>query len=289
MTMITIDRELPDASGTYPPDAWENQLSIPMAEAVDITSAMGVLEDGTAYLTLPRLAQFCGVEPFVLRSFVDNWRHERDTPRGRQIRECLTDLGHDAESLERQVEIEGVPTRIMVNEVCIALLEHFGHFETQGRNETATNNLRTLVTQGLGFTILNQLGVDPFNPIPVPMRSFRVRQLLARAIPHDYFVVFPEIALLAMDFVEPGDLIAEAKFDISVATAWSEYWEREGLEAIHGDRIRFPHQLPHWIPRQSEDSVFSWIYPIDGLTSFRGWLNRTFSQEEFAVSRREFR
>ena len=61
--------------------------------------AMGVLNDGTPYLTGRGLAEMCGVHHSVIQDISSDWASERLKPRGKKIDTVLLDQGIDVESL----------------------------------------------------------------------------------------------------------------------------------------------------------------------------------------------
>ena len=50
---------------------------------------MGVLSDGTPYLTLRGLARMCGVDMAAVQRMATNWQEEQTRPRGAKIKELL--------------------------------------------------------------------------------------------------------------------------------------------------------------------------------------------------------
>lgn len=50
--------------------------------------AMGVLNDGTPYLTGRGLAEMCGVHHSVIQDISSDWASERLKPRGKKNRHC---------------------------------------------------------------------------------------------------------------------------------------------------------------------------------------------------------
>src|SRR4029079_11664237 len=71
---------------------------------------MGVLSDGTPYLTLRGLARMCGIAPSVLSQLATDWENEKTRPRGIKIRELLAAQGHAADGLYLKTESKGIET-----------------------------------------------------------------------------------------------------------------------------------------------------------------------------------
>ncbi|MCP6071278.1 hypothetical protein NL367_26910, partial [Klebsiella pneumoniae] len=57
----------------------------PVVEVVSDDIPMGVLNDGTPYLTLYGLAKLCGIDDTPLRVFTSNWNTEKNKPRGQKV------------------------------------------------------------------------------------------------------------------------------------------------------------------------------------------------------------
>lgn len=60
---------------------------------------MGVLNDGTPYLSQRGLAKMCGVDRKVISALTDNWLEEQKKPRGKAIAENLRSSGYNSPSL----------------------------------------------------------------------------------------------------------------------------------------------------------------------------------------------
>ena len=56
----------------------------PVVEVVSDDMPMGVLNDGTPYLTLYGLAKLCGIDDTPLRVFTSNWETEKHKPRSEE-------------------------------------------------------------------------------------------------------------------------------------------------------------------------------------------------------------
>ena len=61
-----------------------SQRELPLVPTVEVVAdgiPMGVLNDGTPYLTLYCLAKLCGIDEAPLRMFTSNWETEKNKPR----------------------------------------------------------------------------------------------------------------------------------------------------------------------------------------------------------------
>jgi hypothetical protein len=95
----------------------EQQELFPVTEVEVDGIQMGVLSDGTPYLTLRGLARMCGVDHMALLRLANNWHEEQFKPRGVKIRELLSSQGHSADSLYIRTRGKGVETHAYTDAV----------------------------------------------------------------------------------------------------------------------------------------------------------------------------
>jgi hypothetical protein len=243
---------------------------------------MGVLSDGTPYLTLRGLARMCGVDHVVLLRLANNWDSEKDKPRGVKIRELLAAQGHHGERLDLRTSQTGIETHAYVDSVCMAILEYYAFEATQGDNEVALRNYRLLARYSFRSFIYNRCGYDPDQHIPDSWKNFHERVLLNDQVPIGYFSIFREIADLVVHMIQSGcPLDNHTVPDISIGKLWSNYWSESNLEAEHGQRLKHPHDYPSWFPQAMANPVEAWIYPVNALGRFRIWLHTHYVPRSF--------
>jgi hypothetical protein len=243
---------------------------------------MGVLSDGTPYLTLRGLARMCGVDHVVLLRLANNWDSEKGKPRGAKIRELLAAQGHNGERLDLRTNQTGIETHAYVDSVCMAILEYYAFEATQGDNEVALRNYRLLARYSFRSFIYNRCGYDPDQHIPDSWRNFHERVLLNDQVPVGYFSIFREIADLVVHMIQSGcPLDNHTVPDISIGKYWSNYWSESNLEGEHGQRLKYPHDYPSWFPQAMANPVDAWIYPVSALGSFRLWLHTHYVPQSF--------
>ena len=85
---------------------------------------MGVLENGTPYLSETGLARMCGIARSVLYLLAANWQTEKTKPRGMLIDEKLREAGYNEPTLYLRSDIDGTPTNAYTEPVCMAVLEY---------------------------------------------------------------------------------------------------------------------------------------------------------------------
>jgi hypothetical protein len=248
---------------------------------VDGIVAMGVLSDGTPYLTLRGLARMCGVDHMALLRLANNWSEERAKPRGAMILDLLQKQGHNGSSLNTQAAA-GVETHVYTDAVCMAILEYYAFEATQGSNEIAQRNYRVLARHSFRSFIYEKCGYDPDKHIPHSWRDFHERLLINDQLPVGYFSVFREIADLVVHMIKAGCPFDDHTVpDISVGIAWGRYWEDQLLNTIYGPRKKFPHIYPDWYPQSVVNPVPAWIYPNSALGVFHTWLQRNYIPTTF--------
>lgn len=257
-------------------------LLFPVAEVERDGIAMGVLSDGTPYLHLRGLARLCDVDSGMLSRLAGNWAEERLKPRGQRISELLTQQGFEGGALHLMTMGPQGPTPAYTDAVCMALLEYYAFDARQGSPEVAQRNFRLLARKSFRKFIYDGCNYNPDAHIPESWRTFHERILLNDQMPIGYFSVFREIADLVVHMIKGGcQLDSGTMPDGSVGIAWSNHWNRAGLEKSHGPRMKFPHNFPEWFPQAAANPVGAWIYPIQALGDFKMWMYTNYATDGF--------
>jgi hypothetical protein len=244
--------------------------------------AMGVLSDGSPYLTLRGLARMCGVDHTALLRLAQNWDEEKYKPRGLKIREMLSAQGHSGESLYIRTQTKGGETHAYTDAVCMAILEYYAFDATQGSNEIAIKNYRLLARYSFRSFIYNRCGYDPDKHIPDSWRNFHERVLLNDQVPIGYFSVFREIADIVVHMIQSGCPLDDHTVpDASVGVIWGNYWTENKLDVKYGTRLKHPHNYPDWFPQSVANPIPAWIYPAQALGDFRIWLYEHYIRTNF--------
>lgn len=259
------------------------QLPLLSIKEVEIDGVgMGVLENGTPYLSLTGLARMCGIDHGSLSRLSNNWTKERGKERGRKIAEVMQAQGHNAVSLSLQTKVDGKATTAFVDTVCMAVLEYYAFDSKQGGSLVAVQNYRLLARSSIRQFIYNRCGYDPSERIPDSWGNFHARIVANDAVPIGYFLVFREIADIVIHMIQAGfDIDPKTVPDISVGQHWAKYWKANGFEATFGHRIRHVHDYPEWFPQAQSNPQKPWIYPVAALGEFRMWVYETYLPEKF--------
>lgn len=254
----------------------------PVKEADIDGIQMGVLNDGSPFLTLRGLARLCAVDHAPLLRFTSNWQEERTKPRGQIVDEILRKKGLNLQNLYTKGIIQGTEANIFSDNVCMAILEYYAFESNHAGRETALDNFRKLAGSQLRRFIFLSVGIDPDNPQRGALECFHERLLMNDQIPMGYFSVFREMADLSLKMVKGNfDFGPSAIPDISVGTMWSKFWAANNFDEKFGARTKHPHVYPDWFPQHRAGPVDAWIYPDDALGAFRRWMQSDYIPNRF--------
>lgn len=233
---------------------------------------MGVMVDGTPFLTQRGLGAICGVVPSVITEWAKGYSPDSMRPRDQAITRLLSAQNYGGEQLYYEIVHAGQPVNAYPDAVCMAVLEYYAFESPQGGNrEHALRNFRILARRSLRDFIYRTTGYDPQNAVPPSWRAFHDRMLLNR-VPDGYFSVFREMSEVLVDAIRAGLVVDHHTVpDISVGQAWASHWKEKSLASVYGDRAPFPHTYPDYFP-QSQAQPTANIYPVAALPEFRRWL-----------------
>lgn len=266
-----------------PQNGDHHQLELfPVAEVEIDGIQMGVLSDGTPYLSLRGLARMCGVSHSVLLPLANSWPTERSKPRGRKIDEILSSSGFTGDSLIVLVRARGGENFAFTDKVCMAILEYYAFDSPQSTSDTASKNYRLLARLSFRKFIFDKCGYDPDKHIPQSWKNFHERVLLNDQIPLGYFSVFREVADIIIHMIRAGCPLDDHTVpDVSVGMVWGEYWTKNLADKTYGVRKKHPHNFPEWFPQAQVGPVPAWVYPLEALGAFRVWLQDVYLPEKF--------
>jgi hypothetical protein len=231
---------------------------------------MGVLPDGTPYLTARALARICGQSTGAIAKLTSEWQRERTKPRGRIIAGLLLAQGHTGAALIIHVQDRGVLRRVLPDTVCMAILEYYA-FESSTKNQyLAQTSYRILARKSLRQFIYGRVGYDPNARQAAAWQHLHDRMMLNPA-PPGYFSLLREITDLLIAAVQSGLALGPHTLpDISVGVAWGKHWTTHDLDTVYGARVKHPHRFPDAFPQM--EVVEAWTYPDTARGAFRGWL-----------------
>lgn len=239
---------------------------------------MGVLSDGTAYLTGRGLAKLCGIDSSRISELAQGWGSETPNPLTRTVKKILLDKGITLEKPYIEIKQRSEFFHAYSDLICLAVLEYYA-FDRP--TDEAKKNFRILAGKALHDFIYAQVGYDPQHHIPEIWRQFHDRvSLTYNSVPAGYFGIFKEISDMIVHLGQSGVPI-DSKFipDISVGIAWGKHWSAKNLQAQFGERIKFQHNYPDYFPQAESNPQEPWCYPEMALGEFRRWIRETYVGE----------
>lgn len=239
---------------------------------------MGVLKNGTSFLTLRGLARMCGVDHSIIVRMTAQWQDTPLKPREARIREIIRSRnGDDTVSFIAAVK-DGTIQHLVPDAVCMAVLEYYAFEANTSAKEHAQNSYRTLAGKGFNEFIYQQVGYNPNGSASVVWQKFHDRVSLAyNTVPAGYFSVFKEMADIMVTLIREGaDLGDEFVPDISVGIHWGKKWTAENLDAVYGMRMKYEHSYPEYFPQAASNPQLPNCYPDEALGEFRKWMRETY-------------
>ncbi|WP_077371356.1 hypothetical protein [Mesorhizobium prunaredense] len=238
---------------------------------------MGVLGDGTPFLTLRGLARMCGIDHTTLVKLTSEWGDGSVKAREKKIRDLIKAQGFDDTVFFHAVKKNGTIHHAIPAHVCMAVLEYYA-FEVSTDNAHALRSYRILAKKGFSDFVYAQVGYNPDGKVSLAWQQFHDRvSLVANAVPAGYFSVYQEIAGMIVPMINAGvDVGPHIVPDISVGQRWSKYWIAEDLEILHGPRKKYLHDYPVYFPQAPSNPQTPYCYPDEALGEFRKWFRETY-------------
>lgn len=254
----------------------------PVAETESNGLPMGVLSDGTPYLTMRGLAKVCGIEPSTIARLAQNWEAEKLKPRGRRILELLHSQGFYENYLYISASNTGGEFYAFPDAVCMAFLEYYAFDASSVDSATAVSNYRLLARSSFKLYVYTQCKYDPNKKIDSSWQNFQDRLLLNDNIPVSYFSIFKELSSVILNMIRGGCVIDDRTIpDGSVGTVWSNYWTSKSMDDEYGKRVKFLHEYPKSFRQSAATNIEAWVYPVEALGVFRVWLYEVYLIEKF--------
>lgn len=151
---------------------------------------MGVLSDGTPFLTIRGLARMCGVDMAAIVRITAAWQDAPLKPREKKIRELVRAQGADDTRSFFAIPKNGIYHHAVPAPVCMAVLEYYA-FEARTEIEQAAKSYRTLARKGFGDFIYAQVGYNPADDARVAWKQYQDRVALTYdKVPDGYFSIF---------------------------------------------------------------------------------------------------
>lgn len=242
---------------------------------------MGVLSDGTPFLTQRAIGDLCGIRNKYIGIISSEWGSD-DPPREvKRIKEMLFEQGGNIPALPHVEVWEGAKRYLAYpDRVCTVLLEYFAFEAGRQGADIALQNYRKLVRNGLKEYIYRATGYTAPSDDDA-WRIFKDRvSLTYDAVPDGYFGVFKELSTLIVTLGLAG-LHIDKNFvpDISVGQAWSKHWTEKQLKLNFGERACYAHNYPSYFPQSASNPQIANCYPDAALGEFRRWFRHDYIGE----------
>src|ERR1700733_4913188 len=160
----------------------------------------------------------------------------------------------------------------------MAVLEYYAFEARQGNSEQAAKAFRILARKGFREFVYARVGYNPTGAADIAWKEFHDRvSLTYHAVPYGYFSIFKVAADLLVTLIRAGAKLG-AHFipDISIGIHWGKYWERESLDIIHGERIKYDHNYASYFPQALSNPQACYCYPDEALGEFRKWMREVY-------------
>ena len=257
-----------------------NQLTLKLkvlrsVEVEGLPIEMGVLQDGTPFLSGRGLARACGISNSTLVGWGKFTPELGDSHRAGKMAEIFAEHGYKG----NRFFIKAAAISAYPDAVCMAFLEYYA-FEA-GKKE-ALQNFRVLGRSQLRNFIYKATGYDPEQAVEAIWKPFHERHLLNKVLT-GYFSIFQETSPITIRSIQNGLSVDSHTIpNISVGKAWSDYWKANKMPEIHGDRVSHPHKYPDYFPQSVANAyINAYIYPITELGEFRKWLDEKYLAEKY--------
>jgi hypothetical protein len=274
-----IIKHLPKKTGPEEINPDQGVLDLKVDRQTEVRGiGMGVLNDGTPFLTQRGLARLCGVENAHIGTISTQWADREQLPRISKIKSLLEKRGTMVAMAHLVATDGGRTVYAYPDAVCIAVLEYYAFEAGANKQKDAEDNFRLLAAKGLHDFIYTQVGYDPQGAIPIAWQQFHDRVTAAYGkVPAGYFSVFKEVADIIVTLIRQGaDVGVHFVPDISVGKAWSKHWADNALDHVHGDRSRYPHDYPDYFPQSASNPQPAYCYPDAALADFRKWVREQY-------------
>ena len=239
---------------------------------------MGVLSDGTPFLTQRGLAVLCGVENAHIGTISSQWHDTIPKPRVNKIRDILARNGHDLGHAHVQVRVGGRTLYAYREEISLAVVEYYAFDAGQFCQEEARDNYRVLARKGFRDAIYESVGYQPARDLGDQWQPFHDRvSLVYHNAPDGYFSIFKESVEVTVTLGQSGIYSNENIIpDISIGKCWSNYWVDSGLYKRYGGRLEYKHYYPIYFPQSAANPQTPWCYPELALGEFKRWLREDY-------------
>lgn len=245
---------------------------------------VGLLRDGTPFLSGRGLAKACGISNSTLVSWGEVAPQVGAKYRAGKLANLLATYHYNGDRLffrlPSEVKFGGkVNVSAYPYQVCMAFLDYYAFVANK---EVARNSLRILSEQQLPNFICNAIAQQPTSPPPETHQTESDCPLRGK-VPSNYFGVF-QITSRG----ELGTAQNRLAFDRPIANprniekAWSQYWHIHRLWERHGKRVPYLRKSLDCSPQLTADGYLkTYLYPASALGDFKRWFCLNYIPDRF--------
>lgn len=233
---------------------------------------MGVLDDGTAFLTGRGLAKACGVAPSAIIKQAGEWESGK---RSGDLARLLVDAGYDEELLYIPLK-DG--SHAYTDSVATLIIEYYA---LDVDKPQARVTARHLMRGGLRTFVYERTGYNPRAALSPAWQDFHDRLELVTA-PMGYFSVFREMDEFILRAIRAGLRLGQDTVpDGSVGKIWGNHWKDALLDEKYGPRRRWEHNYPSRYAQALSNPQEIWVYPMEAMGAFHRWLHEVYVPDKF--------
>ena len=202
------NRMLLPVPGENPRTTEQTELDLQIQKQIEIDGiGMGVLTDGTPFLTGRGLARLCGIDSSRISEMSADWHSDSTRSISAKVKQILRERGLPLpEHPYIEVKQRSGVFHAYSDVVCLAVLEYYAFDSVR---EQAQKNYRLLAGKALHDFIYTQVGYNPNHNIPEAWQQFHDRvSLTYNSVPVGYFSIFREIADMIVTLGNAGSYIA---------------------------------------------------------------------------------
>ncbi len=244
---------------------------IPSIAVSGLPIDVGILPDGTPFMSGRELARACGISNSTLVGWGETTPQIGDRHRAGKLANLLATYRYQGDRLFVPIP-DGTKFGGRANvsaypyQVCLAFLDYYAF---EANKEDARNSLRLLSEKQLPQFICAAVEAPlqkaapqpPIKPLDDPFR----RRPLRNGIPIGYFEVGQVLADEQMSSLLTPELRTALLTNID--KAWNRYWNIQQLSQQYGDRFAMPQR-----PLNDWARIRQYVYPSVALATFKDWL-----------------
>ncbi|MDA0673529.1 MAG: hypothetical protein O3C67_07470 [Cyanobacteria bacterium] len=245
---------------------------------------VGLLRDGTPFLSGRGLAKACGISNSTLVGWGELTPQPGEKYRAGKMANLLASYGYTGDrffvrvasgvAMGSKPQVSAYPYQ-----VCMAFLDYYAF---EAHKEEARNSLRILSEKQLPQFIYEAIGY-PSAPSPTVVPNAHREPPLRGPIPEGYFSVFHLTARGAVRTLPTPSGFPRPLFSYTqIERAWHRYWDIHTLWRDHGPRRTYLRRCLDVVPHRTVDGyVKTYLYPLAALEAFQRWLNWDYIPDRF--------